>query len=223
MAQMTSSPDASTNETNDAETSVSTPHHNNQWQYPSNVRMMNMNEPPNQATSSPTLEPPIDFPSPSLRPTTPTPAPPHPPPPTCCETTNAEINRLLSGLLQHVLQSNPHLLPPFPHTTKYLTSKHINDIAHAMWNVAFTHGDLLQRACQYGAMFSPLKLAALAKLNFLPSWWFFRDLAVKGLKHMGWNVVDNEMEETWEEALEWCIEVSRRKGEGSKKEENQGR
>lgn len=80
-----------------------------------------------------------------------------------------------------------------------------------MWQIAFNHGGLLQRACQYGSLFSPLKLAALAKLNYLPSWWFFRDLAARYLKEVGvregWGVDDGDMEGVWEEAVGWCAGV----------------
>lgn len=243
MAQMTPPADSSTNETNNTGTSVSTPHLNNQSQSRSNSETMTCerqarnkltaiqstpqptnrhfnhsislakNESLNQTANSPTHQPPTDFSSPFLPPVTLTPAPPPPSSPPA--TTNAQIAYLLSNLLTHVLQSNPHLLPSSPPTTTTrLTSTPIDDIAHAMWNVAFAHGDLLQRACQYGAMFSPLKLAALAKLNFLPSWWFFRDLAVKGLQERGCKVDDAEMEGTWQEAVGWCVEVNGRRGGG---------
>ena len=79
---------------------------------------------------------------------------------------------------------------------------------------------MLQRACQYSAMYAPLKLAALAKLNFLPSWWFFRDLVVGGLPELvkgvdgmggekgdgkgGVVIDDGEMMGAWNEAVRWC-------------------
>ncbi|EUC36757.1 hypothetical protein COCCADRAFT_87310 [Bipolaris zeicola 26-R-13] len=199
-----------------------------------------MNESLNQTTNSPTRQPSLDFSSPFFPPDPPvapvapthqsspdfsspflpplastptpipTPAPPPPPPPPT--TTNTLNTNLQSNILTYVLQSNPLLIPTTLSRNARLTSTRINDIAHAMWNVAFTHDDPLQRACQYAAMFSPLKLAALAKLNFLPSWWFFRDLALKGLQERGWEVDDAEMEETWEEAVRWCVEVNGRKG-----------
>jgi hypothetical protein len=69
-------------------------------------------------------------------------------------------------------------------------------------------------------MFSPLKLAALAKLNFLPSWWFFRDLIGSELptlikrddgngeeKVLGWLIDDKEMQNTWKETVRWCAGV----------------
>ena len=58
-------------------------------------------------------------------------------------------------------------------------------------------------------MFSPLKLAALAKLNFLPSWWLFRQGVVNelpGLIGEG-TINDEEMQRAWNEAVKWCAEV----------------
>jgi hypothetical protein len=58
-------------------------------------------------------------------------------------------------------------------------------------------------------MFSPLKLAALAKLNFLPSWWFFRQGVVNELPGLvrGGMIDDEEMQRAWNEAIKWCAEV----------------
>ncbi|CAN9080453.1 unnamed protein product [Alternaria alternata] len=103
-------------------------------------------------------------------------------------------------LLHHVLTTHPNLVPTSPSP---ILSSNIDAIAHTMWQVAFNHGPLLARACQYSAMFSPLKLAALAKLNFLPSWWFFREGVMKGLPEMvGERIVDDgEMQREWKEAV----------------------
>ncbi|RYN24894.1 hypothetical protein AA0112_g8800 [Alternaria arborescens] len=92
-------------------------------------------------------------------------------------------------LLHHVLTTHPYLVPTSPSP---ILSSNIDAIAHIMWQVAFNHGPLLARACQYSAMFSPLKLAALAKLNFLPSWWFFGEGVMKGLPEIiGERMVDD--------------------------------
>ncbi|KAH8636026.1 hypothetical protein IG631_07860 [Alternaria alternata] len=109
-------------------------------------------------------------------------------------------------LLHHVLTTHPNLVPTSPSP---ILSSNIDAIAHIMWQVAFNHGPLLARACQYSAMFSPLKLAALAKLNFLPSWWFFREEVMKGLPGMvGERMVDDEeMQREWKEAVCWCMAI----------------
>jgi hypothetical protein len=61
-------------------------------------------------------------------------------------------------------------------------------------------------------LFSPLKLAALAKLNYLPSWWFFRAVVVRDVGERGWVADDGEMEATWQEAVRWCAKVLGDKG-----------
>ena len=90
-----------------------------------------------------------------------------------------------------------------------------------MWDAAFQHGRMFQLACQYSAMFSPLKLRMLAKLNLLPSWWFFREFVVKGLPGFGveekkeewlqgdsgecrFFVDDSEMMAAWGQAALFC-------------------
>ncbi|KAI4955043.1 hypothetical protein J4E86_006355 [Alternaria arbusti] len=140
-----------------------------------------------------------------------------------------QSTQMMKNLLCHVLQTQPTLLPFVPSTP--ITSTHIDNIAHTMWQIAFKHVVMLQRACQYSAMFSPVKLAALAKLNFLPSWWFFRDLVVgglpglvKGVDGMGGGkgdgkggvvIDDREMMGAWDEAVRWCGGVvARREGVG---------
>ncbi|KAI4647275.1 uncharacterized protein J4E79_010427 [Alternaria viburni] len=142
--------------------------------------------------------------------------------PLSATTQSAQSSQLMKNLLRHVLQTQPTLLPFVPSTP--ITSSHIDNIAHTMWQIAFKHVVMLQRACQYSAMFSPLKLAALAKLNFLPSWWFFRDLVVGGLPELikgvdgkgeekGCGVVidDREMQGAWNEAVKWCDKVIARR------------
>ena len=137
-------------------------------------------------------------------------------------TQSAQSYQLMKNLLRHVLQTQPTLLPFVPSTP--ITSTHIDNIAHTMWQIAFKHVVMLQRACQYSAMVSPLKLAALAKLNFLPSWWFFRDLVVGGLPELikgvdgkgeekvcGVVIDDREMQGAWNEAIKWCGNVIARR------------
>ncbi|KAI4698644.1 hypothetical protein J4E81_005868 [Alternaria sp. BMP 2799] len=147
---------------------------------------------------------------------------PPPAPPSAAAAQSAQSSQLMNNLLRHVLQTQPALLPFVPSTP--ITSTHIDNIAHTMWQIAFKHVVMLQRACQYSAMFSPLKLAALAKLNFLPSWWFFRDLVVAGLpdlikgvdgkgeeKGCGVVIDDREMQGAWNEAIKWCGNVVARR------------
>lgn len=86
-----------------------------------------------------------------------------------------------------------------------IKSKRLDAVAHAMWQVAYRHENMLKTACQYSAMFSHLKLQMLAKLNFLPSWWFLRETATSVMNGYRWNVDDEEMMTLWNTTREWCI------------------
>ncbi|CAE6995221.1 hypothetical protein PTTW11_00062 [Pyrenophora teres f. teres] len=133
---------------------------------------------------------PLPPPSPSPSPSPPTRRPPSQVPIHTTPTNPVPINLVLPNnppnnpfiqLLHHVLQHNPALLPiTEPPNVPTLTSPHIDRIAHAMWDLAFRNGHVFHMACQYSAMFSPFKLRILAKINFLPSWWFLREIVIKG-------------------------------------------
>jgi hypothetical protein len=122
-------------------------------------------------------------------------------------------SRSVKNLLSYVLDREPSLLPPI--LLMPVTSSHIDAIAHSMWQAASYHEALLDRACSYSALFSPLKLAALAKLNFLPSWWFFRDLAISALlggvkigDELAVPTIDDRvMQETWMASVKWCAGI----------------
>ena len=115
----------------------------------------------------------------------------------------ADADTMALQLLSHVVRSDSTLLPSdLPNSI--INSTHIDKIAHAMWQTAFKHGLMLQQACMYSAMFAPTKLAALAKLNFLPSWWFFREMTLKILAARGLNVDDSVMNQEWQAAVSWC-------------------
>lgn len=61
-------------------------------------------------------------------------------------------------------------------------------------------------------MFSQLKLAALAKLNFLPSWWFFREMAVRQMKQdEGFIVDDGVMDGEWKNICYLCRDMLEKK------------
>ena len=106
-------------------------------------------------------------------------------------------------LLVRALQMKPSLIPRDP-LTMAITSNHINEIAHTIWQIAFSHGRLLQEACQSCAMFPHTTLQVLANLNYLPSWWFFRDMAVKVMKIQSWAVDDRVMQREWSQMTAWC-------------------
>lgn len=110
---------------------------------------------------------------------------------------------LTHKLLNFVLKTTPGLLPGNPATTA-ITSAHINETAHAMWQTAFATPGVLDQVCTYAAMFSILKLAALAKLNYLPSWWFLREAVCRIMINSQWNVDDAAMQTEWMSMVDWC-------------------
>ncbi|KAH7384618.1 hypothetical protein BKA66DRAFT_441186 [Pyrenochaeta sp. MPI-SDFR-AT-0127] len=141
---------------------------------------------------------------------------------------NGNATDMARALLSHSIGSNPNLLPADPSSSP-ISSSHIDSITHSMWQLAHQNNSMLQAASGYSAMFSQLKLSALAKSNLLPSWWFLREMAVKMLRGpieqggRGWNVDDAEMEGQWREACLWAkeaIERSRRAG-GEEHERNE--
>lgn len=54
------------------------------------------------------------------------------------------------------------------------------------------------------SMFSQLKLRTLARLNYLPSWWYLREMACSLMDRQGWLVDDRDMQSFWKETVEWC-------------------
>lgn len=76
-----------------------------------------------------------------------------------------------------------------------------------MWDVVFVKADMMNNVTMKAAMFPQLKLRALAKLNWLPSWWFLREMALDVMARSGWLVDDNERQGEWKESVEWCKKV----------------
>lgn len=107
------------------------------------------------------------------------------------------------------IQSNRNLLSG--NVSEYsVNSQRVDSIAHAMWQVVFRYESMMQDVTTKAAMFSQLKLRALAKLNYLPSWWFIREMACVVMKNQGWHLDDSEMEILWQETVEWCKRMDRR-------------
>ncbi|KAI0587070.1 hypothetical protein A1F96_04704 [Pyrenophora tritici-repentis] len=159
-------------------------------------------------------------------------------------TTNPVPPNPFIQLLHYVLQKNPTLLPPITATptdhtdpsntsAPTLTSPDIDRIAHSMWDVAFKNRHLFHYACQYSAMFTPLKLRILAKINFLPSWWFLREAVINGVRGLRvakvkvggeeegvktWRVDDSEMSKVWGQARRFCEDVEVKLGRAARKD-----
>lgn len=109
------------------------------------------------------------------------------------------------------IRSNPALLPLNP-TVDTINSQRIDNIAHAMWQAAFNNSKMMNDVTAKASMFSQLKLRTLAKLNYLPSWWFIREMAYSVMQSQEFNVDDREMQVYWKETLEWCSRVETRMG-----------
>lgn len=101
------------------------------------------------------------------------------------------------------LKRNNALYPVAPKTNP-IGSRRIDAIAHSMWDVVFAREAMMTEVTMKAALFAPLKLRALARLNWLPSWWFLREMAVTLMKQQGWLVDDSERQGEWREAVEWC-------------------
>jgi hypothetical protein len=78
-----------------------------------------------------------------------------------------------------------------------------------MWNLSLTHdnGRMLVQANNWASMMSEVKLRALARLNFLPSWWFMREQLVKVLQAEGRTIDDTCMSAQWQFATHGAQKV----------------
>lgn len=105
------------------------------------------------------------------------------------------------NFMQNFFQKYPQL-PPVP-PTDTLTSDHIDKLTHKIWEFClnFNDGQLLKVANHYGSMMAELKLRALAKLNFLPSWWFLREQLLVWLNLTGRQINDAQADEHWKFAV----------------------
>lgn len=115
-----------------------------------------------------------------------------------------------TNIPQHIfmaaLQKNPTLIPVDPQKNP-VGSRRIDAIAHAMWDVVFSKADMMNNVTMKAAMFPQLKLRALAKLNWLPSWWFLREMVLDVMARSAWLVDDSERQGEWKESVEWCKKV----------------
>lgn len=101
------------------------------------------------------------------------------------------------------LKRNNALHPVAPKTNP-IASRRIDAIAHSMWDLVFNREAVMTEVTMKAALFAPLKLRALARLNWLPSWWLLREMAVTLMKQQGWLVDDSERQAEWRDAVDWC-------------------
>ncbi|KAJ8118573.1 hypothetical protein OPT61_g476 [Boeremia exigua] len=109
------------------------------------------------------------------------------------------------------LQNEPNLTPPTP-TQIPVDSTRIDRITHAMWQVVFQHDIMMKDVTTKASMLPQMKLRALAKLNYLPSWWILREVACSLMLRQSWLVNDGEMETLWRDTIDWCKRVEAKVG-----------
>jgi hypothetical protein len=91
----------------------------------------------------------------------------------------------------------PNTSPPDPRLSPF-GHEHLDNIAHAMWELAIENEGVMASAANRASAFPVKTLRALAKLNFLPVWWMFRRSARKFLFDAGFAVDDSLMNTLWE-------------------------
>lgn len=107
--------------------------------------------------------------------------------------------------------SNPELFKPHPSVIP-MPSRRIDAVAHAMWQIAFDREPVMKEITMKAAMLPQSKLRALARLNYLPSWWYLRSLACENIQALNWPIDDSEMQTLWNDTLEWCKKVESKFG-----------
>lgn len=105
------------------------------------------------------------------------------------------------------MQNNKSLVSVNPVTSRYL-----DKVAYDMWDIAFQQDVWMKDATLKGSMLPQLKLRALARLNYLPSWWYLRGVARDLCERRGLLIDDREMQELWSDTLAWCKRVEARTG-----------
>lgn len=105
------------------------------------------------------------------------------------------------------MQNDKSLVPTNP-----VTSRCLDKMAYAMWDIAFKKDVWMKDATSKGSMLPQLKLRALARLNYLPSWWYLRGVARELCEHRGLLIDDREMQKIWDDTLAWCKRVEARTG-----------
>jgi hypothetical protein len=128
---------------------------------------------------------------------------------------------LAQQIFMAAFQRNDSLCPVEPKKNP-VGSRRIDAIAHGMWDVVFSKADIMDNVTMKTALFTTLKLRALSKLNWLPSWWFLREMALGVMERLGWLVDDSEREKEWKEAVSWCAKAEKKLFGDSAATQNQG-
>lgn len=133
----------------------------------------------------------------------------------------------MAQLLKLALSENPKLLPEHTEAVGVLNSHHIDDITYAVWQVAHRshngNGYILWKAAEHSSLFSDRKLRALAALNFLPSWWYFRENVLEDFGRMkAWFVDDSISQAQFQNALKQAANMMEEWHRGALKRADQG-
>jgi hypothetical protein len=108
-------------------------------------------------------------------------------------------DRLIVDLLNIAIRW-PNTSPPDPRLSPF-GHEHLDNIAHAMWEIAIENEWVMASAAHRASTFDVITLRALAKLNFLPVWWMFRRAARSCLFDAGFAVDDSLMNTLWEATI----------------------
>jgi hypothetical protein len=118
-----------------------------------------------------------------------------------------------NAMFETAMINGPHLLPNDLTTT--LTSAYIDAITYALWLIAVNsgdgRGDILTAVQKYVILFDEVKLRALARLDLLPTWWFFRERVLDKLVNGGWTVDDGVMNKVLRPAWKECLKAVERR------------
>ncbi|KAJ4989731.1 hypothetical protein SVAN01_04761, partial [Stagonosporopsis vannaccii] len=109
------------------------------------------------------------------------------------------------------IERNIELRQPDP-TKNPVSSVRIDRTTHAMWDVVFENENWMKEVTTKASMLPQIKLRALAKLNYLPSWWFLRDMARMVMMRQRWILDDSDMQMLWNNTIEWCKRVESKVG-----------
>lgn len=91
-----------------------------------------------------------------------------------------------------------------------MDSRRIDAIAHAMWDEVVKRAGVMDSVSTKAAMYHVLKLRALARLSWLPSWWHLRETALVIMARQGWLVDDSERQGELKESVEWCKKAEKK-------------
>lgn len=109
------------------------------------------------------------------------------------------------------IHRNVELRHPDPMKNPVISMR-VDRITHVMWDVVFENEEWMKQTTTKASMLPQIKLRALAKLNYLPSWWILRDMARMVMMRQGWLLEDREMQTLWNNTVEWSRKAEHKFG-----------